>query len=207
MQHITRTRHAHQVTCLALSILLQSAFQLQSDETYYKKWRKLSLTKSPTFYFWDLILRIENSILIFIRSHREKNFELYVEALNELMFLFFALGHYDYCRWASVHMRDMLSISDHSKSTLKEAWVVQNTMHTFSSITIDQAHEQESAKVKGNGGIVGRIESPPALKQRLISDPEKSRILTDCAQTLFDKVKEDFMHHEEGSTYQTTFGK
>ena len=49
--HITRTHHAHQVTCLALSILLQSAFQLQSDETDHEKWGKLSLTKRPTFYF------------------------------------------------------------------------------------------------------------------------------------------------------------
>ena len=41
----------------------------------------------------------------------------------------------------------MLSLSDHSKSMLKEAWVVQKTMHIFSSIPLDQAHEQENAKV------------------------------------------------------------
>ena len=163
----------------------------------------MSLTKSPTFYFWDLILLIEILILIFIRSHREKNFDLYVETLDELMFLFFALDHYNYCRWVSVHTSDMFSLSDHSKSMLKEAWVVQKTMHRYSSIPIDQAHEQENAKVKGNGGIIGLTESPSALKQWPISGPEKYRILTECEQTLFDEV----MHHEEGSTYQSTFGK
>ena len=192
---------------MALSILLQSAFQLQSYETDYEKWRKLSLTKSPTFYFSDLILRIEIFILIFIRSHREKNFELYVETLDEFMFLFFSLDHYNFCRWAPVHMRDMLSLSDHSKSTLKDALVVLKTMHRFSSIPIDQAHEEENAKVKGNGGIVGLTESPYALKQWLISGPEKSRILTECGQTLLDEVKEDFMHHEEDPLTKPHLGK
>ena len=101
----------------------------------------------------------------------------------------------------------MLSLSEHSKSTLKEAWVVQKIMYRFSSIPIDQAHEQENAKVKGNGGIVGLTESPSALKQWFISGPEKSRILSEYDKTLFEEVKEDFMHHEEGSTYRTTFGK
>jgi hypothetical protein len=102
------------------------------------------------------------------------------------MFLFFALDHYNYCRWASVHMIDMFSLSDHSKCMLKEAWVVQKTTHRYY-----------------NGGIIGLTESPSALKQWPISGPEKYRILTECEQTLFDEV----MHHEEGSTYQTTFGK
>jgi len=44
--------------------------------------------KSPTFMFWDLILRYEILILIFIRAHKSKNFSLYVEVLEELTTFF-----------------------------------------------------------------------------------------------------------------------
>ena len=40
--------------------------------------------RSPTFMYWDFILRYETLILIFVRAHREKNFALYVEVLEEL---------------------------------------------------------------------------------------------------------------------------
>ena len=51
------------------------------------------IAKSPTFIFWDLILRYETLILIFVRAHKEKNFPLYVNVLEELAPLFFALEH------------------------------------------------------------------------------------------------------------------
>ena len=60
--HLTRTRHAHQVSALALSKLQHEAF-LQSegphDESTKEAWREEAITKSPTFQFWDTILKIE----------------------------------------------------------------------------------------------------------------------------------------------------
>ena len=35
-------------------------------------WRSDLLKRSPTFMYWDLIMRYETLILIFIRAHREK---------------------------------------------------------------------------------------------------------------------------------------
>ena len=81
------------------------------------------------------------------------------------MFLFFALDKYNYCRWASVHIRDMKSLSTTSKATLEQTWVIQKSSRRFSSIPVDQAHEQENAKVKGSGGVIGLTESPSALQQ------------------------------------------
>ena len=54
--------------------------------------------KSPTFMYWDFILRYETLILIFVRAHREKKFLLYVEVLEKLTPLFFALDHVNYSR-------------------------------------------------------------------------------------------------------------
>jgi len=66
--------------------------------------------KSPTFMFWDPILRYETLILIFVRAHREKNFPLYVNVLEELAVLFFALDHVNYAKWLPVHIRHMKSL-------------------------------------------------------------------------------------------------
>ena len=77
--------------------------------------------KSPTFIFWDLIIRCKTLILIFTRVHREKN--LYVEILEELTPLFPALDHGNYSRWMPVHIRDMKSLPDPIKDEFAH-WVI-----------------------------------------------------------------------------------
>ena len=67
--HITRARHAHQVTALALSKLQQDALAL-SDSKDFEAWRLKMIKDSPTFHYWDLILKTEVQVLIFIRAHR-----------------------------------------------------------------------------------------------------------------------------------------
>ena len=106
--HLTRTRHAHQVTALALGKLQENAF-LYTDEACHDEdketWRQNMVQKSPTFQYWDTILNIELLGLIFIRSHRG----LYVESLKAMVPWFFALDHYNYARWIPIHIRDMES--------------------------------------------------------------------------------------------------
>ena len=66
--HITRTRHAHRVTALALSKLQQDPFAL-SDSKDFEAWHLKMSKDSPTFHYWDLILKTEVQVLIFIRAH------------------------------------------------------------------------------------------------------------------------------------------
>ena len=98
--HLTRTRHAHQVTALALHNLQREAFLQTSglvhDEEAFQQWKTSTREKSSTFHFWDMVLRLEILILIFIRSHREGNFPLYVETLEALVPWFIALDHTNY---------------------------------------------------------------------------------------------------------------
>ena len=112
--HLTRTRHAHQVTLLTLHILQREAFLScngSEHEETAEAWRLQMIAKSPTFMFWDLILRYETPILIFVRAHREKNFPLYVNVLD----------HVNYARWLTVHIRDMKS----SPRPIKEQFEIQ----------------------------------------------------------------------------------
>ena len=166
--HLTRTRHGHQVSLLTLHNLQQEAFMLTTgpkDEQSAKEWRDTMLKKSPTFMFWDQIMKYEALILIFIRAHREKNFTLYVKVLEELTPLFFALDHVNYSRWMPVHIRDMKSLPATVKKEFDEHshWVLSKTSNTFSSMPFDQAHEQENKIVKGAGGAIGLLENPAAL--------------------------------------------
>ncbi len=91
------------------------------------------------------------------------NFGLYMESLEA--FIFFALYHYNYSRWVSVHLRDMKSLPDEIEAKFCQSWVIQKISQRFSTIPLDQAHEQENAKVKGKGGVVGLTENPVALRR------------------------------------------
>lgn len=176
--HLTRTRHAHQLTCVALEKLQKEAFQVASCECSFDEWRRDMIEKSPTFQYWDSILYLELLILTFIRAHREKNFPLYVEALEAIVGYFFVFDHYNYARWVTIHIRDMLSLPDSIKENFMRYWVVSKTKNRFSSIPIDQMHEQENAKVKGIGGVIDLTENPIALRRWMICGPELARCIS-----------------------------
>ena len=129
--HLTRTRHAHQVAALALYNLEREAFLqtpgLVHDKEAFQQWKTSTREKSSTFHFWDMVLRLEILIFIFIRSHREGNFPLYVETLEALVPWFFALDHTNYARWVPVHIRDMKSLPSAVSKDLQKYWVVAKT--------------------------------------------------------------------------------
>ena len=106
-------------------------------------------------FFLSIIEKYQTLIFIFVRAHREGNFALYVEVLDKLVPLFFAMDHPNYVKWTSVYVRDMQSLPEEINKTAKR----------FSSILIDRTHEQENKMVKGTGGILGLTEDPIALRR------------------------------------------
>ena len=85
VSHITRTRHAHQVTVVVLQRLLNTAFNQRSNvDDSFNNWLEQMCKKSPTFKFWHMITHYEILILIFVRAYREKNFPSYVTVLEAL---------------------------------------------------------------------------------------------------------------------------
>ena len=212
--HLTRTRHVHQVTLLTLHKLRKEAFMLtdgSNDEESVKAWRNNMQKNGPTFMYWYLIMRYETLILIFVRAHREKNFPLYVEVLEELTPLFFALDYVNYSRWMPVHIRDMKSLPDHIKDEFENhsQWVLSKTMNTFSAIPFDQAHKQENKIVKGSGDAVGLTENPVAFRRWMLSGPEMAMLLKqfeeECLPDYDIENPDNFLHHEQGLASQKTF--
>ena len=107
VSHLAQTRHAHQVTLLTLRKLQKVTFLQSGSNQSETVWKDDMQKRSPMFMYWDFILRYKTLILIFVQAHREKNFALYVEVLENLTPLFFTLDHVNYARWLPVHIRDM----------------------------------------------------------------------------------------------------
>lgn len=47
--HLTRTPHAHQITCIALHKLQRQAFELLADGISFEQWKSDMIKKSPTY--------------------------------------------------------------------------------------------------------------------------------------------------------------
>ena len=75
-------------------------------------------------------------------------------------------------------MRDLNLLTDKEFEILHKHWIIQKSSHRFFNLPIDQIHEQENCKVKGNGGIIALTENPESLQKWMICDPEVSRIVT-----------------------------
>ena len=123
---------------------------------------------------------------------------------------FFAFDHYNYARWVSVHIPDMCSLPSSIKQQFKKHWVVSKTQHRFSSIPLDQVHEQQNAVVKGKGGIIGLTENPLALERWLLCGPELARCIFEFESEVENKGRDssssrEFLHNEETLTDQKNF--
>jgi len=68
------------------------------------------------------------------------------------------VDHINYARWLPVHLRDMLALEQMHPEVytefLRGQFAVRKTEKTFSTMAIDQAHEQNNAVSKGDGGDI-----------------------------------------------------
>ena len=88
----------HQVTACCLYKLLQDAYNEYVEDVEDRQIPQLSMDdwsvkrvlESPQFQFWLMIMKMELTILSFIRSIRKGNFDLYCHSRQELIPYFFA---------------------------------------------------------------------------------------------------------------------
>ena len=90
--HVTRARHAHQVTASALSILLHTAYDAysceESETKSFDKWCVNRVEVSPQCQYWLIIMRLEQLILVYVISLRDSKWSLYVAVLTKLASFF-----------------------------------------------------------------------------------------------------------------------
>ena len=217
--NVTRNRWAHQVTASVLYLLRQEGYTQYCDEldeghvtVSVEDGCATRADTSPQFKFWSIILKLELEIMINVRSLREGDFMLYIDALTNIVPWFLALGHTNYARWIPVHLRDMVALEDKHTDVFAEFmagnFTVKKTTHEFAALAIDQAHEQNNTSVKGDGGAVGLSENPAALRHWMVSGPEIARVIAEFQATADTRTKKtDFRHHEQTKHTQLAFAR
>ena len=128
---------------------------------------------------------------------------------------FFALDHVSYSRWLPIHLREMISLNTMhpeiaSQFTNEGSFTVRKTGRKFSAMAFDQAHEQNNAMVKGEGGAVGLTENPGALRRWMVSGPEIARIVNEFEVGMGvrgNDKQSNRKHHEEARSTQVAFFK
>ena len=167
------------------------AFNTKSNITVWESLAQKSETSTMTLY-WKNILAMQIHILIFICALRESNFELYVVSLKSLIKWFFALDHYNYACWLSVHLFDLLSLENSLPDIYQNFkdghFSFQKSSREFSSIALDQVHKQNNAVLKSVAGvhILSRQYESALLRWELCSH-DLAKYLKDfedvCSQT------------------------
>ena len=107
-------------------------------------------------------------------------------------------------------MRSLDQMVPHVASEIKKGLFTMNkSLKRFSSISIDQAHEQNNAMVKGEGGAVGLTENPNALRRWMLSGPEMARLVNEFEAGMVPDTgtEENSKHHEEHRSFQVSFFK
>lgn len=103
-QNAVLTKYSNQVTGSTLYTFMHKAINLLLH--YLKNlhsWHQQMELKYPTFKCWSINLSIELKLIFFPKFVRSENFSLYKNALKQLLPWFFALDHYHYARWLSIH--------------------------------------------------------------------------------------------------------
>ena len=88
----------------------------------------------------------------------------------------------------------------------KEYFNVDKTDHPFSSMRVDQAHEQNNKVVKVDGGATGILENETALLKWAVAGPIISDLLNQADQDLPNPQKPP-KHHEHTDLYEKNFRK
>ena len=88
-------------------------------------------------------------------------------------------------------------------------FTVQKTNRTFFSIATDQAHEQNNAYIKGDGGAVGLLDNLNALQRWMVAGREVARVIGEfeMAQVHHHDNKVQTLHHDQTESIQKSFDK
>ena len=137
--------------CLCAEHKLMTVVFDSSDSTDdIRNWMKKKASESLMFRYWKMIFDLQILILMFIRLEREQDFALYVQVLKPIVKYIFAFSHYNYARWLTIHVDDLMKLELVCPNVYKEfcsgKFVVQKTINPFSAIALDQTSNENKGK-------------------------------------------------------------
>ena len=146
------SRYCLQVFVVVIYTLLKKAHVESGSTLSVLDWLDETVKHSQMCFYWKMILNFEVLLLIYMRSIREGNFELYLASLYRMLPWFFALDRYNYARCATVYWFDMELLKHRCLNEYKEFaagnFSFLKTNKQFSRMALDQLHEQNNKYVK-----------------------------------------------------------
>ena len=126
----------------------------------FELFRSKSSKESNTFRFWDYFLILVSQIENLIRSDREGNWDLQLQAIQDLLPLFAAFDSTNYLRWCSLYLEDMKRLPQTAPEVylefMKGIFAIKRTMGHFKAVSADLALEQTINRAqKSASGIIG----------------------------------------------------
>ena len=95
---------------------------------------------------------LEILLLVLIKSLLTCNFPMFMGCLEKIAPWMFAMDHTNYARWLPIFIHDLKSLQANHPGVCKEfcqgKFTISKSGKPFSSMGIDQAHEQNNKLVK-----------------------------------------------------------
>ena len=105
--YLAKTRHAHQITLLALKKLQHDAFLQSASNISEEAWVETICKQRSHIHILGLYSEARNPYTSICSYSQRKKF---LSVCQKMAPLFFALDHVNYARWMSVHIHDMKSL-------------------------------------------------------------------------------------------------
>ena len=217
VNQIKRARYCIQVALCSLYRKLGEAAENDNSLVDPYEWLSQKAKSSTMCYYWKMVIDLEVEILIFVRSIREGNFPLYVQSLRSLVKCFFSFDHYNYSRWITVHVFDLISLPithpDVYHQMVQGSFSFAKSKRPFSRMALDQVHEQNNKIIKGQGGASSflNLEDESALIRWETCGPEVGRIVSEFEEEMKDETSlhasSSLRHHEDNEQFRANFSK
>ena len=209
VNHIHKARYSVQLSIVSIYTCLKKVHKASNSVLSLFSWAQERSSSSRMFKYWMLIMKFQINYLVFIRSMRKDNFKLFVKILMLLIKWFFIFDHYNYIRWLSVHIRDLLSLPITCPQLYQE-FVAQISSREFSRIHYDQAREQSNKTIKSIKGPIDFVDRASDELQRRweIAGLKIAEYLEQIESKIFKGTnKIDTHHHEDNPTHNVVFRK
>lgn len=211
---IKRARYCLQVTVIVIFEMLKVAHEKSGSTLQVFEWLEEESKTSEMCFYWKLILNFEILALMFVRSIRQGDLDLYLATLYRFLPWFFALDRFNYARWGTIHWFCFVLMKVKCPNEYKEfaagKFSFQKTNREFSRIALDQLHEQNNRYIKGISGATSLInrQDDSALIRWELCGPEICRILNDYENIRSATEKHgNQKHHENSPTFRNDFAK
>ena len=91
-----------------------------SGDRHFEEWIEIHRKKSPYVKFWYTLEELECLVLMFVRSQRSDNFEMFLEVLDQFLPWMFSFNHTTYTRWFPVYIQTLKKLPDQHPEVYEE---------------------------------------------------------------------------------------